>query len=210
VAIPPKRPAGPPASAPSASGSPTAKTVRDNLAAATKAAEAEATEVARVSKRRLDGLLKARPDARFAALAEAESVLTPEDRLALLDSLRNAEASHRPIRAGTASRLAIWRSRLPYRLVPIGLGLGSALLLFGLALVAWYRTPERWVTLRGAEPQPIGWRMPDGMRVAGRLDPGSRALLWRRDGADGVLRSWVAQSGYAEARVPLSLLATAP
>ena len=111
--------------------------LEERYRAAIRAADEAAAALAAASKRHLDVLLKAKPEARFAALADASSPLTPEDRGRLLQSLRGQAQPVRPITAATASRLAIWRSRLPYRVVPMAM--------WAITLVAGpHSTPGSW------------------------------------------------------------------
>jgi hypothetical protein len=81
-----------------------AKALEQRYAAAAQAAKDAATFVADASAKHLTALLRARPEARFAAIAETGSVLTAEDRSKLLASLKGQAAPARPISATTASR----------------------------------------------------------------------------------------------------------
>ena len=174
--------------------------------AAIQAAEAAAAHVTDASGQPLSKLPRASPQAKFKALAEASSPLTPEDRGKLLQSLNGHSPPSRPITAATASRLAIWRSRLPYRIVPLamrGLILVTGL---GLGLLAWHRTPERWMKITGQEVLSTRWQLPNGEIIEGILKPGERYVLVRREGKIGLLRSWYPGRGYAETRVFLGYL----
>jgi hypothetical protein len=175
-------------------------------AAARQAAEAAEDAVRQASTRHLAGLLRAKPEARFAALSEGASVLTPRDRARLLSSLRGAAPPSQPILAGTASRWAIWRSRLPYRVVPLTVRGLFLLAGFGLGVLAWYRTPERWVSITGDKVLNTSWQQPGGRITEGILRPGERYVLVRRDGEAGLLRLWLPEYGYAETRVPPAYL----
>jgi hypothetical protein len=181
-----------------ASANPSLAALQTRYAAARRAADEAAARVAEASTRELNALLRAKPDARFAALADPASVLTPEDRARLLASLRGQSAPARAISAATASRWAIWRSRLPYRVVPLTLRGTGAVGLIGLGLLAWQRTPEVWVTPVGRQALPTSWRLPDGGRSDGTLNPGQRYALMRWQGATGVVRLWLPGRGYAE------------
>ncbi|MCJ2005545.1 hypothetical protein [Methylobacterium sp. J-092] len=193
---------------------PEATTPRDRLeeryGAAIRAADEAATAVTAASARHLAKLLRAGPEARFSALAESSSPLTPEDRGKLLQSLRGQSPPARPITAATASRLAIWRSRLPYRVGTVamaGLTLVAGVGLVGLAL---HRTPTGAVTIAGREVLTIRWQLPDGSTRDGTLQPGQRYALMRWEGQSGRLRKWYPGHGYAEALIPQDYLQTAP
>ena len=165
-----------------------------------EADEAEAN-VKQASTRHLAKLLRAKPEARFAALSDRASVLTPEDRGQLLASLREQAAPSRAISAGTASRWAILRSRLPYRMVSLvvrGLAVAACL---GLAVLAWQRTPEGFVELAGRQALPVSWRLPDGRTMENSLTPGQRYQLLRWNGGMAQLRLWLPGQGYAETQV---------
>lgn len=176
-------------------------TLEDRYVAARRAAQAAADHVAQASAQALTKLLRGGPEARFAALADPASALTPEDRAKLVQALSGQAAPARPIPASTASRFAIWRSRLPYRVVPLTIrGLG-AVALAGLGLLAWQRTPAGWVSIAGRQALPVSWRLPDGNRSDGILSPGQRYPLVRWDGEVGRLRLWLPGRGYAETQV---------
>jgi len=179
-------------------------------AAAQRAAEAAEAEVRQASARHLAGLLRARPEARFAALADGTSVLTQEDRTQLLTSLRGAAAPARAISAVTASRWAIWRSRLPYRVVSLGIWGFTVVAAIGLALLAWRRTPQGYVMLSGRQDLSVSWQLPEGNRVEDVLKPNQRYQLLRWSGEGGRLRLWLPGRGYAEAQVARSDLRSVP
>lgn len=174
--------------------------------AAIEAAEAASAHVTDASNRHLAKLLRASSEAKFKALAEASSPLTPEDRGKLLQSLNGQSPPSRPVTAATASRLAIWRSRLPYRIVP--LAVRGLILVAGLSLglLAWHRTPERWMTIASQQVLSTRWQLPNGETIDGTLKPGERYVLVRREGEAGFLRSWYPGRGYAETRVLLGYL----
>lgn len=184
-------------------GSDAAKALEQRYAAAAQAATEAATFVAEVSSKHLTGLLRASLEKRFAALAETGSVLTPDDRAKLLASLKGQAAPSRPISATTASRWAIFRSRLPYRVVPIAIRAFSGVAFLGLGLLAWHRTPEQWVTIKDTKAATTQWRLPDGTMMARSPTTDTRYALLRRDGQIGVVRAWLPGRGYAEARVPI-------
>lgn len=179
-------------------------------AAARRAAEAAEAEVRQASARHLANLLRARPEARFAALADGTSVLTQQDRTQLLTSLRGAAAPLRAISAVTASRWAIWRSRLPYRMVSLVLWGVTVTATIGFALLAWRRTPEGYVVLSGRQDLSVSWQLPEGNRVEDVLKPGQRYQLLRWSGEGGRLRSWLPGRGYAEVQVARSDLRSVP
>lgn len=184
--------------------------LEERYRAAIRAADEAASALATASKRHLDGLLRAKPEARFSALAELSSPLTPEDRARLLQSLRGQNQPARPITAATASRLAIWRSRLPYRIVPVAMW--SLTLVAGLGLVglARHRTPEGSVTITGREAMTTRWQLPDGGALEGILRPGERYVLVRWEGPVGRLRKWYPGYGYAETLVRQGDVQTGP
>ena len=180
---------------------PARSTLEERYAAAQRAERAAADHVAQVSAQALAKLLRGGPEARFAALADPASCLTPEHRGQLLASLRGQAAPARPISAATASWWAIWRSRLPYRVVPLALrGIGAAALI-GLGLLAWHRTPAGWVTITGRQALLAPWQLPDGSRSETTLTPGQHYPLVRWEGEVGILRLWLPGRGYAETRV---------
>lgn len=172
---------------------------------ASKVAEEANAHVVGMSERHLTGLLRGKPAARFAALGDPTSPLTPEDRAKLLQSLEGQVPPARPITADTASRLAIWRSRLPYRVVPWTVRGLSAVTVIGLTVLAWHRTPERWIEITGTAALPVRWQLPGGGYEDDRLNPGEHYVLVRQEGTSGLLRRWYPGRGYAEARVSLTL-----
>lgn len=177
--------------------------------AAAQTAQAAVAFVTDASAKHLTALLRSRPEARFAALAETSSVLTPDDRIKLLASLKGQAAPARPISATTASRWAIIRSRLPYQVVPITIRVLGGVALVVLGMLAWHRTPEQWVTIKDAKAPITQWRLPEGTAMTGLPSTGARYALLHRDGAVGVLRAWLPGRGYARARVPIDDLQAA-
>lgn len=170
-----------------------------------QAADEANAHVVDMSERHLARLLRGTVAARFAAFDDPNSPLTPEDRGKLLQALERQPPPARPISAGTASRLAIWRSRLPYRAVPWTVRGLSAILVVGLAVLAWHRTPERSIEVTGTEAQPVRWQLPGGDYQDSRLNPGERYVLVRQESTYGLLRRWYPGRGYGEAWVALSL-----
>lgn len=193
----------------SRTGSDAAKALEQRYAAAAKAATEAVTLVAEASAKHLAGLLRSSTETRFAALAETGSVLTPDDRAKLLASLKGQAAPSRPISATTASRWAIFRSRLPYRVVPIAIKAFSGVAFVGLGLLAWHRTPEQWVTIKNTKAPTTQWRLPEGAMISGPPSTDTRYALLRYDGTTGVLRAWLPGRGYAEARLPIDDLQAA-
>ncbi|APX85908.1 hypothetical protein BV511_15065 [Methylorubrum extorquens] len=179
------------------------RTLERRYADAAQAATASDAVVTEASAKHLAVLLRAQPDARFAALEEASSILTLPDRGKLLASLKGQAATARPISAGTASRWAIFRSRLPYRIVPITIKALSAVAVVGLGLLAWHRTPEQWVSIRASIASNTQWRLPEGTVMTGAPTTDARFALLRRDSRIGVVRAWLPGRGYAEARVAI-------
>ncbi len=172
--------------------------------AARAAGEANA-HVVDMSERHLSRLLRGTAAARFAAFDDPNSPLTPEDRGKLLQALERQPAPARPISAGTASRLAIWRSRLPYRVVPWTVRGLCAVLVVGLAVLAWHRTPERSIQVTGRETLPVRWQLPGSDYQDSRLNPGERYVVVREEGTRALLRRWFPGRGYGETWVALSL-----
>lgn len=170
-----------------------------------RAAEEANASVVELSERHLAQLMRGPVAARFAAFEDPNSPLTPEDRVKLLRTLERQPPPARPISAGTASRLAIWRSRLPYRIVPWTVrGLGTVLVL-GVTVLAWHRTPERSIQVTGREVLPVRWQLPGGDYQDGRLNPGERYAVVREEGTRALLRRWFPGRGYGEAWVALNL-----
>lgn len=150
--------------------------------------------------------LKTRPiHERFAALEEGAAQLLPKHRHELLLSIRNqsgeAGADARPS-PRHASRTAVWRGRLPFRVRRLTRDALLALCLLLALALAYRRTPISWVEVRGDRDVTAAWIMPDGRPAGDRLVAG-RAYALMRD-ADGVaeLRDWHPGEGYAATRVP--------
>ena len=170
-----------------------------------RAAEEANASVVELSERHLARLLRGPVAARFAAFDDLNSPLTPEDRVKLLHALERQPPPARPISGGTASRLAIWRSRLPYRVVPWTVRGLSAILVVSLVVLAWHRTPERSIQITGREAMPVRWQLPSGDHQDSRLNPGERYAVLREEGTRALLRRWFPGRGYGEAWVALSL-----
>lgn len=180
-------------------------------AAAKTEAEAASAAVERASKERLEVLKRAAPSEQFRAFESDDGQLTPEHRRALLKHLRETPAKTVSVAATTATRLEIWRSRLPYRAVPIavtGLAIGMAAVLFFLAS---RNTPRRAVQIANAEDLVgVTWTGPDGRRLFDdRLIAGRRYGLVNEDDGGAILRDWRPGHGYAVANIPKTYLVPA-
>ena len=107
-----------------------------------------------------------------------------------------------------ASRIAVWRGRLPFRVRRLTRDALLALCLLLALLLAYRRTPISWVEVRSDRDVAIAWVMPDGRPAGDRLVAG-RAYALMRD-ADGMaeLRDWRPGEGYAATRVPSDWLRT--
>ncbi|RYB01654.1 hypothetical protein [Lichenibacterium ramalinae] len=179
-------------------------------AAAAKAAQAAGERHVEDSRKLADRLLAGAPDARFAALSDAGLELTPADRRRLLCSLTGKEHTPRVVPAGTASRWALIRSRLPYRVGALAsAGFMFAVLLTGI-LVARANTPLAMVVSDASQDLSVSFTLKDGQVAFDRLEAGKPYALVRRDGGVDVLRRWVAGAGYAEARLPSGYVHSAP
>jgi len=156
--------------------------------------------------------LKTRPiHERFAALERGAAQLLPEHRRELLLSIRNqSDEAGTDARTGPrhASRIAVWRGRLPYHVRRLTRDALLALCLMSALVLAYRRTPISWVEVRGDRDVTAAWVMPDGRSAGDRLVAG-RAYALMRD-ADGVaeLRDWRSGEGYAATRVPSDWLRT--
>ena len=107
-------------------------------------ADAQAADAAnaRASKALLAKLLGQSIEKRFAAFEGEARSLTPTDRRALLKSIKDAEAPERPGTAGdTASRIAIWRSLLPYRVGAIAVSVVVVATVLTAVVIAARNTP---------------------------------------------------------------------
>lgn len=189
----------------------TPEDVKARLARADRAAREAAAGFERDSRAALTRL-KTRPiHERFAALEEGATQLLPQHRRELLLSIRDRSDDGEPSARSAprhASRIAVWRGRLPFhvhRLTRDAL-LGLCLLI-GL-IQAYRRTPISWVEVQNSGDVAATWVMPDGRPAGDRLVAG-RAYALMRD-ADGMaeLRDWHAGEGYAATRVPSDWLRT--
>ena len=182
------------------------------------AAEAAATAARKVvrdalvaeSKALLDQLLKKSVKERFEELEKPNLKLIPADRRKLVRSLQDGEPPRREIVATMASRLEIWRSRLPYRVFPMAvLGISFAVAVF-LAATAYRHTPQEWVAVATSQTFSIQASGPDGYTRDLDVSPGERYALIRVEGGQGILRYWLPGQGYAEFRLPVENLRKAP
>lgn len=173
------------------------------VAVARNEAKEAGTAEAKASKAVLEKLLRQSVENRFAAFESEAGRLLPADRRTLLASIKNADLPARrgPV-GGTASRLAVWRARLPYQVAGLaasGLALGFALI--GL-VVAIRNTPSHAVEIVTTYPIPAQFRRMDGIIVADRLEPKTRYVAVSDRGGQTVLRLWLPRQGYATASVP--------
>lgn len=176
-------------------------------------AEAKAADVAdaKASKTLLEQLLRQSVEKRFAAFEGEAKKLTPADRRALLASIKDAKAPKRiALAGGTASRLAIWRSRLPYRVGGIAVGAIASVLIVAAIVVAARSTPSHAVMIVTDDPIAAEFKSPGGRVLADRLQPKTPYGVVSEGGGKTTLRLWVAQMGYATATVPSDWLRPAP
>jgi hypothetical protein len=186
---------------------PTSAERRAEADATAGAAQREATALkAQESRRRADRLLQGATDARFDALSEEDPQLTPEDRRRILRSLAGKEPPRRVIPGGTASRLALIRSRLRYRSVAVAcVGLVVLGTIYGL-FVARSNTPIGVVLSNAPQSVPIAFRLKNGQIVFDTLEPDTPYALVRQENGVAVLRRWVPGVGYAEAQVSVDVV----
>lgn len=167
-----------------------------------EADEAGAAE-AKASKAVLEKLLRQSVEKRFAAFEGESGNLTVADRRTLLASIKNADmpARRAPV-GGTASRFAVWRARLPYRVGGFAAsGVALSFALIGL-IVATRNTPSHAVEIITTDAVAVQFRRADGVIVADRLEPKTRYVAMSERGGRTLLRLWLPQQGYATARVP--------
>lgn len=183
--------------------------VRAQLARAGRAAREAAAGFERDSRTALTRLKARSMNERFAALEDGAPQLLPEHRRELLLSIRDQSDGVEPP-AGPAvryaSRVEIWRGRLPFRARPL---IRDALL--GLCLVvavglAYRRTPAYWVELDGDRDLATAWIMPSGQPAGDRLVAGRAYGLMRVIDGIAELRDWHPGEGYAATRVPAGWL----
>ena len=158
------------------------------------------------SKALLDQLLKKSVKERLEELEKPNLKLIPGDRRKLVRSLQMAAPPRREIVATMASRLEIWRSRLPYRVFPmavLGISFAAAVV---LAATAYHHTPQEWVTVTTSQVFSVQASGPDGYALALDVSPGERFALMRIENGQGILRYWLAGQGYAEFRMSVQYL----
>ncbi|WP_457108439.1 hypothetical protein [Methylobacterium sp. P5_C11] len=181
---------------------PKTPTPRTQIAAAQADLQRAEEADAAASRATLDRLRSLSVRQRFDALGDAKIKLTPEDRRSLLQSLKDGAPAHRPIKAATASRWALFQSRLPYRVVPLTLSALALTAVLGVTLVARARTPEFWVRSRYAQDIAAEFRGADGQMMANSLIAGQRYARLHQAGDTVTLRFWVPRTGYGTASVP--------
>lgn len=181
------------------------------LAAARAEAKAAEAATAEASRKLLASLKRQSIDKRFAAFESAGKSLTAADRRELLESIKDSEpATPSTVSVRTASRFAIWRSGLRYRVATLAsAALMAALVAVGLA-IAHARTPEYAVESVYAYPVTAEFRSPSGVIHANSLQPDQRyVVVWHASGRTQ-LRLWVPRQGYATATVPSEWLRRIP
>ena len=189
----------------------TPEDVHDRLARADRAAREAAAGFERDSRAALTRL-KTRPiHERFAALEEGAAQLLTEHRRELLLSIRDRSDDGEPSARPTprhASRIAVWRGHLPFRVRRLTRNALLGLCLVLALILAYRRTPAAWAEVRGSQDVAVAWVMPDGRPAGDRLVAG-RAYAVMRD-TDGMaeLRDWRPGEGYAATRVPSDWLVT--
>lgn len=173
------------------------------LAAARAEAKAAEAANAEASSKLLASLKRQSVEKRFVAFESAGKSLTAEDRRELLKSIKDSEpATQGRLSARTASRLAIWRSGLRYRVVTLAsAALMATLVVIGLA-VANARTPEYAVESVYTYPVAAEFRSPSGVIYANTLRPSQRYVVVGQATGQTQLRLWVPRQGYAIASVP--------
>jgi hypothetical protein len=172
-------------------------------AAADVAAAREDQERTKASRAKLTKLLKLDPAARFEALGDEANDLVSADRRRLVKSLKGQTApTRRVVPGGTASRWAVFRSRLPYRrrgLVLTGL---SVAWVVTAGAMAWSNTPLAQVESVFPQDVAVVFTLANGVVVGDRLTPREVYGLMRNGNGEAVLRKWVPGVGYAQAHVP--------
>ncbi len=189
----------------------TPEDVRARLAQANRAAREAAAGFERDSQATL-ARLKTRPvRERFAALEDGASQLLPEHRRELLLSIRersdDLEPSARPA-PRHASRIAVWRARLPFRGRQLTRNALLALCLVLALVLAYRRTPTAQAEVRGSQDVAVTWVMPDGRPAGDRLSAGRAYAVMRITDGMAELRDWRPGDGYAATRVPSDWLVT--
>ena len=179
-----------------------ARAQAEAVAAAGVAAEREQQQRTNDSGAKLTRLLRLDAPARFEALADGEIDLVPSDRRRLVRSLKGQAPARRVITGGTATRWAIFRSRLRYRKRPLilsGLALGWALV---AVVVAWSNTPVGTVVSVYPQNVAVVFKLQNGFVAADQMVPNQSYGLVRQGNGEAVLRRWIPGLGDAEAHVP--------
>ena len=184
---------------------PTSAERRAEANAAAGAAQREsAARQAQESHKQADRLLRGAADARFDALSEENLQLTPEDRRRILKSLAGKEPPRRVVPGGTASRWALIRSRLRYRVLARA---SACLVVLGAIsglLIARANTPEGVVLSNASQSVPVAFSLKNGQIAFDTLEPDTLYALVRQENGVAVLRRWVPGVGYAEAQVSVN------
>ncbi|RYC34070.1 hypothetical protein D3273_02130 [Lichenibacterium minor] len=173
----------------------------DADAQAASAARNAARTTAEASRGLADQLLRSGADARFDALSNPALHLTPADRRRLLSSLTGHEPARRIVPGGTASRWALIRSRLPYRVGAQAFAGAVVLTAVVGLLVARSHTPIGLVVSDSPQDLLVPFTLEDGRIAFDRLDAGRPYALVSQSDGGMVLRRWVAGVGYAEAHI---------
>ena len=161
----------------------------------------------KLSRAELDRLLALSLKDRFDAIAQPDLPLTDAHRRELVRSLQEKRPAKSPIAAKPASRWAMWRARLRYRIASLMVVTTSIFVCGGLLFfAARYRTPGQWAASAFNYNTAATWRYPDQRLISYPIEAGTRYPLLRREGEEGVLLMWVPSLGYAETRVPLQWL----
>lgn len=147
---------------------------------------------------------------RFEAFGDDTIKLTLEDRRTLLQELKQGAPARRPIPATTAGHWALFRARLPYRVVPLTLSALVLVTTIVVVFIARARTPEYWVRSRYAQDIAAEFRATDGKLLAHSLVAGRRYALISQDDTMATLQLWVPRVGYAMATVPRNWIEQAP
>ena len=191
----------------------TPEDVRARIARASRAAAEAAAAFEHDSRAALTRLKARSRKERFAALEDGAPQLLPEHRRELLLSIRDqsdeAEPSARPA-PGHASRIEVWRGRLPFRGRRLTRDALLALCLVLALVVAYRRTPTSWVEVRSDRDVTAAWVMPDGGPAGDRLVARRGYALMRVTDGVADLREWQSGTGYAVAHVPVDWVRTRP
>jgi len=162
--------------------------------------------VKKASRVELDRLLALPVDDRFAALAKPDLPLTDAHRRELVRSVKETRPPKSPIAINTATKWAIWRSRLRFRVFSVASITAGLIVVGGHFLVALNQTPKQLVESAFDYDVQGNWRISDGRVFAIPIKPGVRYQLVRIEAEYGDLRLWSPPFGYGEMRVPLAWL----